>query len=263
MELRCQGLMCRAGAFVMGPVDLCLPPASCLALVGPNGSGKSTLLRALCGLLPSTGSLKVDGKELASLGARQRARALCLLPQQEESASAFTVEEFVLLGRHAHLGLLGHHGARDRAVVHDAMERTACLAWRERRMDTLSGGERQLVRLAAALAQEAHILLLDEPGTFLDPGQRSRLWTRLQAIRRHQALSLVWVTHDVNEALEHADQVLALEGGRMLRQGPVELLEEKAWVEQLFQVPLAMTRVEGRARPLLVEVTPNQGETSS
>lgn len=259
MELRCQGLGCRVGTFTLGPVDLCLPPASCLALVGPNGSGKSTLLRALCGLLPCTGSLQLEGRELAGLGARQRARALCMMPQQEEGASAFTVEDFVLLGRHAHLGLLGHYGARDRAVVHDAMERTGCLPWRERRLETLSGGERQLVRLAAALAQEARILLLDEPGTFLDPGQRSRLWSRLQAIRRRQALSLVLVTHDVNEALEHADQVLALERGRVVKQGRAELLLDKAWVEELFQVPLATARVEGRLRPLLVEIEPIRG----
>ena len=255
MDLRCHQLRCHTGSFQLGPVDFHLPPASCLALVGPNGSGKSTLLRALSGLVPSTGEILLDEHALGGMGTRQRARAMCLLPQQEEGGSAFCVEDYVLLGRHAHVGLFGHYSSHDRAVAVDAMERTGCLPWRARRLDTLSGGERQLVRLAAALAQEARILLLDEPGTFLDPGQRRRLWERLQAARRDRGLGLVLVTHDVNEALEHGDQVLALEQGRVVRQGAVDLLLEADWVGRLFQLPLKAASVEGRQRPLLVELS--------
>jgi len=255
VELRATRLHCRMGTFTLGPLDVHLPTGASLALVGPNGSGKSTLLRALCGLLPSQGDLWLNGQALARMGARERARAICLLPQQEEGGGSFTVEDYVLLGRHAHMGLLEHYSASDRAHATEAMERTGCAAWRARRLDTLSGGERQLVRLAAALAQEARILLLDEPGTFLDPGQRRRLWRRLQEARRDKGLGLILVTHDLNEALEGADTVLALDKGQVLRQGAASLLLEGDWAGRLFGLPLQAVTVPGRARPYLVEAS--------
>lgn len=257
MELRTTALCCRVGAFTLGPVELCVPAGSSLALVGPNGSGKSTLLNALCGLNQvHSGAVLLDGQPLGQLGARQRARAICLLPQQEAGSAAFTVEDYVLLGRHAHLGLLEPYRAQDQAQARWAMELTGCATWRERLMHTLSGGERQLVRLASALAQEARVLLLDEPSTYLDPGQRLRLWQRLEEARQERArsgqdLGLVLVTHDVNEALEHADQVLALDRGQVLRQGSVDILLEAGWTDRLYGVHWQALPVPGRRHPLL------------
>jgi iron complex transport system ATP-binding protein len=110
-----------------------------------------------------------------------------------------------------------------------------------------------LVRLAAALAQEARILLLDEPGTFLDPGQRRRLWERLEAALDEGGLSLVFVSHDLNEALRHARRYLALREGRVLRQGPVEELARADWLEPLYGLGFQALEATGHAQPWLVE----------
>ncbi|MDP2361665.1 MAG: ABC transporter ATP-binding protein [bacterium] len=253
MRLTVEDLGCRVGGFQLEGVSLELPPGGRLALVGPNGSGKSTLLRAISGRLPARGRVLVDGMPLAAMAPRQRARAICLLPQTEGGGGAFTVEDYVLLGRYPHLGWLGLLGARDRRRAGEAMERMGCLPWRTRRLDSLSGGERQLVRLAAALAQEARILLLDEPGTFLDPGQRRRLWARLDAALAEDGISLIYVSHDLNEALWRADRFLALEQGRPLRQGPAAHLAEGDWLGRLFGLPLAAARRPGSGRTWLLE----------
>lgn len=252
MRLAAHELGCRVGAFELGGVSLELEPGGRLALIGPNGSGKSTLLRALCGRLSCRGRVELEGRPLHSLGARARARALCLLPQSEEAA-AFTVEEFVELGRYPHLGLFGSLSAEDRCRVEEAMKRAGCADWRRRLLPTLSGGERQLVRLAAALAQEARILLLDEPGTFLDPGQRHRLWERLEAALEEGGLSLVFVSHDVNEALRHARRFLALQGGHVLRQGPVAELAQGDWLGRLFGLEFQAVELAGHSHPWLLE----------
>lgn len=253
MRLTAHDLCCHAGAFTLRGVSLELEPGGRLALIGPNGAGKSTLLRALCGRLPAQGRVELDGRPLETLGARRRARALCLLPQSEEGAAAFTVEDYVRLGRFPHLGLFGSYSPRDRQVAEEAMARAGCAAWRHRLLPTLSGGERQLVRLAAALAQEARILLLDEPGTFLDPGQRRRLWERLEAALDEGGLSLVFVSHDLNEALRHARRYLALREGRVLRQGPVEELARVDWLEPLYGLGFQALEATGHAQPWLVE----------
>ncbi|MFA7329732.1 MAG: ABC transporter ATP-binding protein [Candidatus Delongbacteria bacterium] len=239
--------------FVLHDVDFHLPAGSRLALIGPNGSGKSTLLKALILALPGRGRVLLDGRPLAALSARARARALCLLPQQEEGGAAFSVEDYVRLGRYPHLGWLGSFSALDQERVDWALEQAGCRAWRARRLGELSGGERQLVRLAAALAQESRILLLDEPAAFLDPGQRRRLWERLEHVLAGEGLSLVFVSHDVNEVLRRADRYLALQGGAGLRSGPVAELAEGDWLGDLYGLPLQAHRLPGQARPWLLE----------
>jgi iron complex transport system ATP-binding protein len=241
------------GGFRLRDVELELPAGTRLGIIGPNGAGKSCLLRALSLLLPSTGGLRVDGRDLRSLSARERARALCLMPQQEEGVSAFPVLDYVQLGRFAHLGLGGRLGAEDHRRVAWALELAGCGAWRERRMGELSGGERQRVRLAAALAQEARILLLDEPAAFLDPGERRRLWDRLGPALRQEGLSLVFVSHDVNEVLRQADRFLALSGGVPVAGGPVEELPAAPWLDQLYGLRLKAVQVPGDPTPWLVE----------
>lgn len=257
MRLEVRQLDCPVGeGFALRELSFQLPPGQRLALIGPNGSGKSSLLRALTLLIPSTGEIQLDGRSLRGLGSRARARALCWMPQQEEGGAAFLVEDYVRLGRHPHLGLWGRPGLLDEQRVDWALEQAGCLAWRRRRLGELSGGERQLVRLAAALAQEARILLLDEPAAFLDPGQRRRLWERLEPVLRAEGLSLLFVTHDVNEALRHADQVLALQAGRPVHLGPVGDLETATWLGPLYGLTWQSHRLPGHSRPWLVESTP-------
>jgi iron complex transport system ATP-binding protein len=187
------------------------------AVVGPNGAGKSTLLRALAGLLPArAGTVALDGRDLAGLAPRERARGIAWLAQAADSSGDLTVRETVALGRIAHLGLWGAAGADDDAAVDAAMAATECAGWADRRLLQLSGGERQRVLLARALATEAPRLLLDEPTTHLDAPHQvalARLFRRLAATR-----TVVTVLHDLPIAV-HADRLLVMARGRVVARG--------------------------------------------
>lgn len=183
------------------------------ALVGPNGSGKSTLLKALAGLLPAAqGSVWLEGHALGSMSARQRARQVAWLPQQDGGCGDLTVRQVVTLGRLPHTGLWGRAGAGDQAAIEAAMARADCLQWQDRQVHNLSGGERQRVHLARALATEAGILLLDEPTAHLDPPHQWALAAQFRELAATHAV--LTVVHDINLALQ-ADWVISLAHGQV------------------------------------------------
>ena len=183
------------------------------AIVGPNGAGKSTLLRALAGLIaPAAGSVRLDGRDLASLPARQRGQRIAWLAQEAETTGELTARETVHLGRLPRQGLFGAPTPDDEAAVDAAMATTECTDWQHRRLHELSGGERQRVMLARALATEATILLLDEPTTHLDPPHQVSL---VRLLRRLAAThTVVSVLHDLPLAL-HADRIMVMRAGRV------------------------------------------------
>jgi iron complex transport system ATP-binding protein len=187
------------------------------AIVGPNGAGKSTLLRVLAGLLPAAaGEVRLDGRALAALGARERGRRIAWLAQLGDTSGDLTVRETVALGRLPHLGPFGTPGPGDDEAVDAAMAATECSAWQQRPLAELSGGERQRALLARALATGAGVLLLDEPTTHLDPPHQvalARLARRLAATH-----TVVTVMHDLPLALA-ADRVLLLDQGRLRADG--------------------------------------------
>ena len=182
-----------------------------IAIVGPNGAGKTTLLKCLNRIhFRGRGSIRVAGRPLKEYSQDELARRLAYVPQAEGLSVPFTVEEFVLMGRYPHLGPLTSVGQKDREAVRGALEATGTTSFAERSLDTLSGGERQKVFLAAALTQEADILLLDEPAAFLDPAHQVDIYRLLRRIHRERGTTILSVTHDLNTALTHSDRVLAL-----------------------------------------------------
>ncbi|HYF12100.1 MAG TPA: ABC transporter ATP-binding protein [Actinomycetota bacterium] len=188
-------------------------------VIGPNGAGKTTLVHALAGVVPSTGSISLWGAAPSSLGRRARARAIALVPQLPTIPDGVTVEHYVLLGRTPHLGILGGERRHDHDVVADALERLD-LAWaRDRRLETLSGGELRRVVLARALAQEAPLLLLDEPTTGLDLGQQLRVLELVDELRREHGLTVLSTMHDLTLAGRFADRFVLLSGGRVVAAG--------------------------------------------
>ncbi|HMC16578.1 MAG TPA: ABC transporter ATP-binding protein [Albitalea sp.] len=218
------------------------------AIVGPNGAGKSTLLRALAGLVaPAAGAVRLDGRDLAALPARERGRRIAWLAQQSEVAGELTARETVHLGRLARLGLFGSATAHDEAIVDAAMASTECGAWQHRRLHELSGGERQRVMLARALATEANVLLLDEPTTHLDPPHQvalARLFRRLAATH-----TVVSVLHDLALAL-HADRILVLCAGTVRASGDHDDPALHAALEATFD---GAVRIDHRgARPIVL-----------
>lgn len=210
-ELRSHALRVTLGGRLVLRDISCTLTRGWTAIVGPNGAGKSTLLRALAGLIaPASGSVRLDGRDLAATGARERGRLIAWLAQQADVSGELTARETVHLGRLGSLGLFGAPTATDEAIVDAAMAATECSGWQHRRLHELSGGERQRVMLARALATEAPVLLLDEPTTHLDPPHQvalARLFRRLAATH-----TVVSVLHDLPLAL-HADRILVMQAG--------------------------------------------------
>ena len=217
------------GRAVVRDVSASVERGEWVALIGPNGAGKTTLLRAIAGLLPYEGSVSLLDRPAATLERRARARLLALVPQAPETPPWLTVAEYVLLGRTPHLGPLAHEGAADREAAASALERLELGSLAERPLGTLSGGERQRAVVARALAQEAPIVLLDEPTAALDIGHQQQALELLDALRTTDGLTLVAAMHDLTLAAQYADRVLLLDEGRVVADGtPAEVLTEVA-----------------------------------
>ncbi len=200
-------------------VSLSLPPGSMTVLIGPNGAGKTTLIRVLAGILHATsGDVYLGPSRLQDLGRSAVARQCAYLPQQFGTNFEMRVEDVVYLGRYPHLGTWGKLTTRDHEQVAWALERVGMTALRRRTLPTLSGGERQRVFLARALAQEAPILLLDEPASALDVGRHLELMALLTELHE-DGHTIVAVLHDLRPALDFFPRAILLREGRLAAEG--------------------------------------------
>jgi iron complex transport system ATP-binding protein len=211
-----------ARSHVLDRIDLEVRGSAVHAIVGPNGAGKTTLLRVLAGLLrPTDGTAEVSGTPIASLSARARARALAVVPQSLESVPPMRVETFVAGGRYAWRA----NPKADRVAITAALERTGLLSMADRGLATLSGGERQRALVARALAQDAPVLLCDEPTASLDVDQQIGV-LEILAGEACRGRAVVLVTHELNLASQFADRVTLLHRGRIAAGGtPAEVLQ--------------------------------------
>ena len=190
-----------------------------VCVIGPNGAGKTTLVHAIGGLVPRTGSVRLWGTLVEELGRRERARTVALVPQLPAVPESFTVEQYVLLGRTPHLGLLASEGRRHHEAVASALERLD-LGWAaSRRLETLSGGELRRAVIARAIAQEASLLLLDEPTTGLDIAQQLRVLELVEELRTAGGLTVISTMHDLTLAGRFAQRFVLLSEGRVVAEG--------------------------------------------
>ncbi len=200
-------------------IALDLAGGEVLALLGPNGHGKTTLLKTLLGLLPAKGGvLTLDGGRLASLSVGERARALAYVPQVHAGTFAFSVSEIVLMGRTARSSLFAAPSAHDREMVSAMLQRLGIEHLAGRPYTEISGGERQLVMIARALAQEPRYVILDEPTASLDFGNQGKVMSQIRRLAG-EGLGVLFTTHDPNQALRYADRALLLRDGRALASG--------------------------------------------
>lgn len=203
------------GQPVLQNITLSIPAGRITTLVGPNGCGKTTLLRAVARQLPlQSGSVTVAGRPLSGYQRKEFARTVAFMPQVR-TVPAITVQGLVSHGRYPHLGLSRQMTQADRDAVQAAMEQTGVAAWAERDLRALSGGERQRVYIAMALAQQAQVLLLDEPTTYLDPGRQFELLELIRALNAQEGKTVVLVLHDLAHALRYSDRVALLDGGAL------------------------------------------------
>jgi iron complex transport system ATP-binding protein len=220
------------GASVVDGVSAAVAHGEWLALIGPNGAGKTTLLRAIGRLVAFDGEIALDGAAADELSRGDLARLVAVVPQEPSTPPWMTVAEYVLLGRTPHLGPLAKEGTRDRDAAARALGRLDLLAFADRRLGTLSGGEKQRVVVARALAQEASIVLLDEPTAALDIGHQQQALELLDGLREESGLTLVAAMHDLTLAAQYADRMLLLDAGRVVADGaPGDVLTEAVIAE--------------------------------
>jgi iron complex transport system ATP-binding protein len=226
-------------------VSFTLAPGETLAVLGGNGAGKTTLFRTLLGLLPvRAGRVDLDGASIASLTAAQRATRIAYVPQQHSPAYAFSVADAVLMGRAAHIGTFARPGRHDHAVVAEALATLGIGSLASRPITEISGGERQLVMIARALAQAAPILVLDEPTASLDFGNRVRVLRELDRLRA-RGMTILFSTHEPDQALAHADRALLLADGRALALDTVARALTTTNIERLYGTPVRLYPLDG------------------
>ena len=226
-------------------VSLEVRPHGLLAVVGPNGSGKTTLLRALIGSVSlQAGTVQLLGRPIAAWPARERARIIGAVTQREDYPFAWRVEEVVSFGRYARLSALAALSAEDRAAIERAMIRADVLTLASRRIDTLSGGEWQRVRIARALAQEPALLALDEPTASLDFGHEMEIFELIRELIQG-GLAGVLVTHHLNLAARFADEIVLLHEGRTAARGrPADVLTPDR-LAAVFGWPVQVSAIDG------------------
>ena len=196
-------------------------------LIGPNGAGKTSVLRALCGLVRFHGEVYLDGRDMRELGRRELSRLIAFVPQNPATPFELTVAEYVLLGRTPHLGYFAAEGRHDRVAASRALERLDLLPFSERALGSLSGGELQRAVLARALAQEAPVLLLDEPTTSLDLGRQQQVLELVDSLRT-DGLTVVSTMHDLTLAGQFGDRIVLIDRGEVVAEGePADVLSAR------------------------------------
>lgn len=222
------------GRVVGTGLSLSMTGGEVLALLGPNGCGKTTLLKTLLGLQPALGgTVQLQGRTLAAWPLAERARVLAYVPQGQTSTFGFTALEMVLMGRTAHLGLIARPGAKDRAVAQEALERLGIAHLAARSVHEISGGERQLVLIARALAQRPQAVLLDEPTASLDFGNQGLVMHAIRALAV-EGLAVLFTTHDPNQALRCADRAMLMREGRVMAEGAAGQVIEAGALRALY-----------------------------
>lgn len=237
------------GNRILDGVSFEAPAGAITALVGPNGAGKSTLIRAVSGLVPSEGSVRLDGADLLALGRRERARLVAVVEQELSSELPLTVRDAVDLGRTPHRGLFGG-STDDAATVSNALEVTETLRFADRRLETLSGGERQRVHLARALAQEPRLLLLDEPTNHLDVRAQLAAFAVLRGLA-DEGVTVVAALHDLTLAASVADHVVVLAGGAVVDEGHPERVLTADLIRDVYGVDAVILTHPTTGRPVI------------
>jgi ABC-type cobalamin/Fe3+-siderophores transport system ATPase subunit len=235
------------------PIDLEIGAGQCWGIIGPNGAGKSTLLRLLAGLLrPAAGAVRLEGLPFQEVPLRQRARRIAFLPQHVPNDLSSTAREIVLMGRFPHRRFGLFESADDMRIADRALAAMGVTEFADRPLATLSGGEAQRVHIAAVIAQEAAVLLLDEPTASLDLYHQLSIFTTLGDLAERSGDAVVVVTHDINLAARFCSHVLLLHDGRPVATGPPGKVLRPDVLQSVYDVELATVSSDRMPCPWIV-----------
>lgn len=241
-----------SGNTILKDVSLSVNDGEYISIIGPNGAGKTTLVKCIAGIHRDwTGDISVAGQSFGKYSPKELARLQSYVPQAEGRTNPLTVVEFVMMGRYPHLSAFTTLKTEDYAAIDKAIERTGLIAFRHRKMNTLSGGERQMAFIAAALAQGAKILLLDEPATFLDYRHQTEVAKILTTACRETGITVVAVHHDVNTATACSDRIIALKNGRIAFRGTPGEATDRETLRNIFDTEFEVTPSPHRPLPLI------------
>ena len=236
-------------------VSFSLGAGEVMCVLGPNGGGKTTLFRTLLGLLErQAGSIRIETRPLEELSRGEIARRIGYVPQGHAAYFAFTVREFVLMGRTAHLGVFAAPAANDFLVANRALESLGIGALAERPVIEISGGERQLALVARALAQEPRLLVLDEPTATLDLGNQVRVLERIKNLSE-KGMSILFSSHDPDHAFMCASRALLLAEGRALEIGPPQEVIRADTLQRMYGVPVQVLATAAGVHACLPRLT--------
>ena len=239
---------------VLSDVSFELNEGEMLCLLGPNGVGKSTLFNCILGLLPpEKGEIRIHGEAITEIGAKELARRIAFVPQSHAPTFNYSVFDMVLMGTTSHVGGFSSPGAEHITLAENALERVGITHLRERGYMQISGGERQLTLIARALAQQASVIIMDEPTANLDYGNQLRVLMRIKELSR-EGITVIQSTHNPEHVFLFADRVIALIGGKVAADGaPSEAVSEEL-IEALYGVKVRLTHdADGttRCNPIL------------
>jgi cobalamin transport system ATP-binding protein len=233
------------GARILDRLSWQVEAGEWVALIGPNGAGKTTALRAVAGLVRFDGGVRVFEHDAAAIARKELARQVALVPQVPLIPGDITVREYVLLGRTPHLGYFGSERRTDQRAADAALEQLDLVPFAQRRLDTLSGGERQRATLARTLAQDAPLLLLDEPTAALDMGRQQQVLEIVDRLRASHGLTVVSSMHDLTLAGQYADRLLLLDGGRLVAAGSADEVLTRALITEHYGAEVEVVDAPG------------------
>ncbi len=248
------------GHAVIRGLDLAVSAQAFTALVGPNGSGKSTLLRALAGLSrPSAGRVTLGGQPFASLSRKALARRISFLPQAPLAPEGLTVIDLIRHGRYPHQGLFSRWTEADDEACEEALALTAMNLLRDRALRTLSGGQRQRAWIAMSLVQQAAIMLLDEPTSFLDIAHQIEVLELMRELARGKGKAIVAVLHDLNQAARYADRIVMIADGTIRAAGSPDEVMKPDTIDRVFGIRSRIVADPVDGTRLIVPLRPSGG----
>ncbi len=240
-----------SGTPILKDVSLSIERGEYISIIGPNGAGKTTLVKCIAGIYRDwTGTIQIDGKSFGSYDSKSLARLQSYVPQAEGRSNPLTITEFVTMGRYPHLSAFTTLNAADHAAIDKAINRAGLAPFRHRKMNTLSGGERQMAFIAAALAQGSNILLLDEPSTFLDYRHQAEVAAILKSACRENGITVIAVHHDINTAAASSNRILALKDGTLALGGTPEEIVNSQTLEKIYGTPFQC--LEHSGHPIVI-----------